>query len=131
MNKKEHFKLFEQYAKIGNQIQQDKLYELALALFKNGDDKLFEKLECPIRVIFGQKMSTIIIALSFPKMSITYCIYKNGAIDCASCSCKNKKMSDFESFMSIENELESYTKDLLDLVIDHEAEKSEFYRKVK
>lgn len=116
MNKKEHFKLFEQYAKIGNQIQQDKLYELALALFKNGDDELFEKLEYPINVIFDQKMSTIIIDLFFPKMTITYCIYKNGAIDCASCSYKNKKMSDFESFMSIENELESTTKELLNLV---------------
>jgi len=96
MNKKEHFELFEQYAKTGNQIQQDKLYELALALFVNGDDELFEKLEYPINVIFDQKMSTIIIDLFFPKMTITYCIYKNGAIDCASCYCKNKVMTDFE-----------------------------------
>ncbi len=36
-----------------------------------------------------------------------------------------------ERFKSIENELESYTKDLLNSVIDHKAEKSEFYRKVK
>lgn len=116
MNKKEHFKLFEQYAKTGNQIQQDKLYELALALFVNGDDELFEKLIHPIRLIFDQKMNTIIITLSFPKMSITYCIYKDGSVDCTSCSVKNKKLTYFESLFSMQNELESTTKELLNLV---------------
>ena len=44
MTKQEYFKLFEDNSHIiGTQSQQDQIYEIALELFKNTDNKLFEK----------------------------------------------------------------------------------------
>jgi hypothetical protein len=43
MTKQEYFKLFEDNSHIGTKFQQDQIYEIALELFKNTDNKLFEK----------------------------------------------------------------------------------------
>jgi hypothetical protein len=43
MTKEEYFKLFENGSHIGTKSQQDQIYEIALALFKNIDDVLIKK----------------------------------------------------------------------------------------
>ena len=43
MTKQEYFKLFENSSHIGTKSQQDQIYEIALALFKNIDDVLIKK----------------------------------------------------------------------------------------
>ena len=115
MTKKEYFELFEKDSHVGNQIQQDRIYDIALALFKNIDEDLFKQWSSLIQIWQDEYDSCVYIKIRFVNLIISYYIDIAGGVDSSIIS--NEKVESYScGFKQIEGKIEDITKEILKLL---------------